>query len=171
MAVFIFLLALWLLFNGKITLDVVCVGAVVSGLVTWFAISVCGWTKSNRKTVLKVSGLLIEYAFVLLYEIIKANIDVMKVILLSRKNELKPQLITYNSLLQNEAIQTIMGNSITITPGTYTVGIYDSHIFVHALNSDFAKQEPDSNLNRRLIAIENAMLRSAQKLDEGGTGR
>ena len=62
--------------------------------------------------------------------------------------------------------QTILANSITITPGTYTVGIDGSILTVHALNADFAEGTPDSDLNRRLIALEERCRNMAKNAEE-----
>lgn len=157
MAIFITLFLFWLLFNGRVTWDVVGFGIVISGVVTWFAISICGWTKSNRLTVLRLGGQLLRYIAALFVEIIKANIAAIKVILFPKRNELRPQIFTFDSKLQHQELQTIMANSITITPGTYTVRIDDSRLMVHALNTEFMEGTPDSALNRSLIRMEEIM--------------
>lgn len=157
MAVFIFLFVFWLLFNGRITWDVVCFGLVISGLVTWFATSVCGWTKKNSNTILRLSGQLVMYALVAVIEIIKANIQTIKVILNPDKYGLAPRLFCFDCKLYREELQTLMANSITITPGTYTVGIYNNHLLVHALNSEFEIMEMTNVLNLRLMKIQESM--------------
>ena len=53
-----------------------------------------------------------------------------------------------------------------ITPGTYTVGIDGSILTVHALNADFAEGTPDSDLNRRLIALEERCRNMAKNAEE-----
>ena len=60
MAIFLFLFVFWLLFNGRITWDVVAFGLVISGFVTWFAVAICGWTKQNTKMILYLSGQIIH---------------------------------------------------------------------------------------------------------------
>ncbi len=168
MAIFLFLFAFWLMFNGRITWDVIAFGLVISGLVTWFAVAICGWTKHNTKMILSLSGQLIVYVCCLVVEIIKANIATIKVILFPRKYEVRPRLFTFDSKLQQEELQTIMANSITITPGTYTVVIYDNNLMVHALNSEFQEGTPDSLLNRRLIRMQETMDRIMDRKTEGG---
>ena len=168
MAIFLFLFVFWLLFNGRITWDVVAFGLVISGFVTWFAVAICGWTKQNTKMILYLSGQLIVYVFCLVVEIIKANIATIKVILFPKKYEIRPRLFTFDSHLEKEELQTIMANSITITPGTYTVVIYDNNLMVHALNSEFQERTPDSALNRRLIRMQETMSRLVDRKTEGG---
>ena len=101
-------------------------------------------------------------------EIIKANIATIKVILFPKKYEIRPRLFTFDSHLEKEELQTIMANSITITPGTYTVVIYDNNLMVHALNSEFQEGTPDSALNRRLIRMQETMSRLVDRKTEGG---
>ena len=78
----------------------------------------------------------------------------MRVILSPGLREVRPRIICFDSQLPRGFAQTILANSITITPGTYTIGIDGSRLTVHALTASFAEGTPDSDLNRRLIDLE-----------------
>ena len=65
-----------------------------------------------------------------------------------------PQIFRFDSGLHKTYLQTILANSITITPGTYTINIDGSVLTVHALNSEFAGGTPGSSLNLRLMDME-----------------
>ena len=157
MLIFLFFFALWLLFNGRLDWDVIGFGIVMSAAVTWFAIRVCGWSDARSRRALKIAWHLIRYAGCLFMEIIKANLATIGVILSPGCRMVRPQIFHFDSRLHKGFLQTILANSITITPGTYTLGIYDSTLMVHALNRDFAEGTPDSDLNRRLIAMETVL--------------
>lgn len=74
----------------------------------------------------------------LLVEIFKANIDVTKILL--SKNPAKSTTLFYTSPKQPSDLgKVIYANSITLTPGTYSIDIDDEHgILVHALSADGA---------------------------------
>ena len=99
----------------------------------------------------------------LIVEIIKANLATIRVILSRNCNQVRPQIFHFDSGLNRGFTQTILANSITITPGTYTAGIQNGTLTVHALNEEFAGGTPGSDLNRRLIAME-------KKLKTGAAG-
>lgn len=163
MLIFLFFFALWLLFNGRVSWDVIAVGLVLSAAVTVFAVKVCGWSSDRSRRILKLGGTLLDYFAHLFVEIIKANLAVLRVILSPGCRLVQPQIFTFDSRLSRRFAQTILANSITITPGTYTLGVRDGMLTVHALNGDFADGTPGSDLNLRLIALEDRL-----KTAEGG---
>jgi multicomponent Na+:H+ antiporter subunit E len=73
----------------------------------------------------------------LLWEIVKANIAVARVILHPRL-PISPVLFTVKASQRTELGRSIFANSITLTPGTVAVGTYDDTITVHALTRDGA---------------------------------
>ena len=154
MLMFLFFFALWLLFNGRCTADVIGFGLVFSAAVTVFAVKVCGWSAARSRRIVRLAGDLLRYFGCLFVEIIKANLATMRVILSPGCREAQPRIFCFDSHLQRGFAQTILANSITITPGTYTSGIDGSRLTVHALNPDFAEGTSESDLNRRLIDLE-----------------
>ena len=170
MLIFIFFFALWLLFNGRCTWDVVGFGLVFAAAVTVFAIKICGWSEERSRRIMKLSGSLVAYFSCLFVEIIKANLATMRVILSPKCRLVQPQIFHFDSHLQRGFAQTILSNSITITPGTYTLGVDGSTLTVHGLNAEFAEGTPDSDLNRRLMAIE-AQLKTIKEKSSGREGK
>ena len=154
--------ALWLLFNGRVTWDVIGFGLVLSALVTVFAVKICGWSTARSRKAIRIGWQLLCYAACLVVEIVKANLATLKVILSPKASQVRPQIFRFDSRLHKTYLQTILANSITITPGTYTIGIDGSVLTVHALNTEFAEGTPGSDLNLRLMAME-------QRLDGAGS--
>ncbi len=68
----------------------------------------------------------------LLWEILKANYDVAKIILDPRL-PVDPVLITYRTFLPHDLPRTVFSDSITLTPGTVTVELDDDLLSVHCL--------------------------------------
>lgn len=163
MLMFLFFFVLWLLFNGRLGWDILGFGLVLSALVTLFAVKVCGWSDRKSRRLLMIGWQLLCYAGCLVVEIVKANLAAIRVILSPGCRLVRPRIFHFESHLHRGFLQTILANSITITPGTYTLGIYDSTLMVHALNGDFAEGTPESDLNHRLMAMEETLGEKEEK--------
>jgi multicomponent Na+:H+ antiporter subunit E len=89
----------------------------------------------------------------LLWEIVKSNIAVAKVIL-SPKLPLSTSVMTTLGSQRSELGLTIYANSITLTPGTVTLGIDDNVLSVHALTVEAAEGVAAGDMDRRVSALE-----------------
>lgn len=144
----------FIVLNGRLTLEVALVGAVVCALADLLACKVLGWSIEKSKKALRLLPDIISYACVLVWEIIKANIAVIKVILDPAMKELDPIVFTLNSRLKDELSRTILADSITITPGTYTVATDDEKLTIHCLGDSFYLDEMQLVFQKRLVAIQ-----------------
>ena len=70
--------------------------------------------------------------------IIKANIDVIKLILTMKRSSVSPQMIEVDESLKTDLGAVIYANSITLTPGTVSVELTEDKILVHALTKEAA---------------------------------
>ncbi|MBR2562983.1 MAG: Na+/H+ antiporter subunit E [Eubacterium sp.] len=154
MLVFLALFLLWLLFNGRCTPDVIGFGIVLSMAVSVFAVKICGWSDRKARHFLRIIGQMIVYIFCLFFEIIKANLAVIRVILSPKDGRYAPRIFRFDSCLETKALETILADSITITPGTYTIGVEGRELVVHGLNKEFEDSTPGSGLNHRLIRMQ-----------------
>jgi multicomponent Na+:H+ antiporter subunit E len=68
----------------------------------------------------------------LLWQIVVASLQVAYVVLHPRM-PIEPSLITFNTKLPTMGSKVILGNSITLTPGTITVQISGDEFLVHTL--------------------------------------
>ena len=75
------------------------------------------------------------YLLYLLKEIVRENFDVLRFIY--RKGQPKPTLVRFNGGVQHESLRVLVANSITLTPGTYTVKLEGDEYAVHALDEYF----------------------------------
>ena len=66
MCVFLFLL--WLIFNGRVTLEICLFGVVVTGLVYAFCVAVLGYHPRNERRVLGRLGWYLQYGATLVWE-------------------------------------------------------------------------------------------------------
>ena len=116
---FALLFIFFIILNGTITVEIAGVGVVVCGLAALLAVKVLGWNKEKEKKLLRLIPDGFCYICLVVREIIKANIDVMKVIFSRDLKEMKPAIFTFDSGLKSEFARTVLSDSITITPGTY----------------------------------------------------
>ena len=66
----------------------------------------------------------IAYFIVLIYEIVKATIDVF--VRIVKGGKIDPVIVDIDTILERPISQTILANSITLTPGSVLVDL-DSH--------------------------------------------
>lgn len=85
-------------------------------------------------------------------EIVTSSILVARVVL-ARKVAVTPQLIVLEVESLCEVDQALLGNSITLTPGTLTLDAYDNRITVHALTQKAADDLLDGEMQRRVEAL------------------
>lgn len=82
----------------------------------------------------------IRYFFVFIYEVIQANLQVVKVVL-SPSLDITPGIIAYNMDVKSNGGITLLANSITLTPGTLTVDVSKDRrtLYIHALHMEDAR--------------------------------
>ena len=89
----------------------------------------------------------------LLWEIVKANVDVARRILHPRL-PIHPMLITVKAGQQRDLGRVIYANSITLTPGTVSVDLVGDEITVHALSREAAAGVQSGEMDRRVTKLE-----------------
>jgi len=148
------LLLLWMIFNGRVTLEVFLFGVVICGWLYWFISKYMGYNYKDEICYAKKIPLYLKYAVVLVWEIIKANIDVIKIIL-SPNMEIEPAIVKFRTDLESDAARVTLANSITLTPGTYTAGLENGDFVVQALDkSKFGEGLDDSVFVKQLRRLE-----------------
>jgi multicomponent Na+:H+ antiporter subunit E len=132
---FLALLVLWLVFASSMTVSNLVLGTLISGLITLFCHFFMGYSSKAFLASLKKLGAMLNYLGVLMLEIIKSNIAVIK--LIWRKEAPQPNLVHFKTKLKSDAFKVLVANSITLTPGTYTVVLDGQDYAVHALDASF----------------------------------
>jgi multicomponent Na+:H+ antiporter subunit E len=89
----------------------------------------------------------------LLWEILKANVDVAKRIL-SPSLPISPRLIKVRASQKRELGRVIYANSITLTPGTVSVRMEDDVITVHALTAEAADGVKTGVMDAKVTKLE-----------------
>ena len=132
---FVILLALWLVFAGSVTVTNLILGALISGLITLLCAKFMGYDSRRFYGSARKLPALLKYLAYLLKEIVRENFDVLRFIY--RKGQPKSTLVHFRSNLKSEALRVLVANSITLTPGTYTVRLEGDEFAVHALDEYF----------------------------------
>jgi multicomponent Na+:H+ antiporter subunit E len=73
------------------------------------------------------------YIIVLLWEIIKANFDVAYRVI-HPKMPIKPGIVVIKTRLKSDIAKMILANSITLTPGTFTLDVIGDKLLIHWIN-------------------------------------
>ena len=128
----VFLFILWIIFAGSITVTTVVEGLAVTALVTLFSWKFLDYHFMSPIWFFKKIAAILVYVIKLLKEIVLANIAVLKI--LYSKKEPKARVVHFKSDLDDEGLQTLAANSITLTPGTITVDLKDGEYLVHGLD-------------------------------------
>ncbi len=80
----------------------------------------------------------------LIWQIVVASLQVAAVVL-SPKMPIDPAMLKFKTKLPNDSAKVILGNSITLTPGTITVQVKEDEFMVHALmDASFTGIQDDS---------------------------
>lgn len=135
---FILFFLIWIIFNGRFTLEIAAFGLVISGVIYWF---ICRFLNySPKKDVFAARKLfqILHYAFTLVKEIIKANFAVIRMIMSSRY-EIEPAVVHFKTDLKTLPARIVLANSITLTPGTITVLLDNDEYVVHCLDKSLAE--------------------------------
>jgi multicomponent K+:H+ antiporter subunit E len=143
----------WILLQNQVTAGMVVFGIILGILIPW-ATSI--WWPDTPKGFRM--GKMVLYSFVVIWDIIVANIQVAWIVLTVPNTKLKPAWIVVPlELKQPEAI-TLLAGTITLTPGTVSADLSDEghSLLVHVLHTD----DPDAvrddikvRYERRLLEI------------------
>ena len=93
------------------------------------------------------------YFLWLSWEIIKANIDVVRRIW-QRSPDISPTVFTVKASQQSDVGKVIYANSITMTPGTVTLDVQDNTFEVHALTRESAESLQQGRMDRQVKRLE-----------------
>ena len=97
-------------------------------------------------------GRAVYYFFWLFYQVLVAGFHVLFVIM-RPSLPIKPTLVTFKADLPSSHARMILGNSITLTPGTLTVDIEDDLFTIHALDSNSYSGIEDDSMPRQVLSL------------------
>ena len=145
--------ALWVVLNGRWTTEIALFGVAFAVLAYVFSCCFMGFSLKTDLRIFRRIGKGIRYGWMLLGEIIKANLTVIRMVL-DLEFEPKPQLVKFNSGLKKERHRVVLANSITLTPGTITCLLEEDEFLVHALDESLVEGLDDGVMITRLKEME-----------------
>ena len=128
----------WVILNGKITVEILIFGLLLSAAVFLFANRLMNHTLKKELAFYRCIPLFLAFAGVLAAELLKANLSVISLIV-SPKKETVPKIMQFRTNLRTKAARAMLANAITITPGTITAELSDDQYTIHCLDEDFAE--------------------------------
>jgi len=146
---FVFYFVIWLLLSGHydpLLLTLGVLSCITCLYVTWKAKFI-----DEEGLPLHLLIRLPIYTVWLFKEIIKANIDTAKIIILNNPD---PQNFRVKSSQKTEAGKVTYANSITLTPGTVTTELDGDVLEVHALSSDMADDVKSGVMDKKVSWLE-----------------
>lgn len=150
---FLLFFLVWIIFNGRITLEITLFGIVIAAVIFAFVCKFMDYSVKKELLFWKKSVYLARYFVVLVVEIIKANIAVLHLIL-SVSEEVEPTMIRFKANLKSDFCKFLLANSITLTPGTITVSLDKNEYVVHCLDKTLAEGIEDSVFVQMLEKLE-----------------
>lgn len=143
----------WIIFNANITLEIAIFGIVITAVIFVFLCKCMDYSFKKELVFYRLLPYFAVYFFVLLWEILKADIVMLGFVVLD-KYENEPQIIRFKTNLTDETCKVLLANSITLTPGTITVDVNDDVYTVHCFDRDMAYGIDSSVFVRLLTKIE-----------------
>ena len=150
---FILLFLFWLMMMGSITTEIVIFGLLISAAIYFLMYKLFGITPKKELRYISLAWYAPMFLFLMLREVIKANLAVLKVIFSGTKHP-ESVIVTRRFPLVTEFARNVLANSITLTPGTLSVEVTDDVFTVHGLESSFADGLDDWVVLKFLMKIE-----------------
>ena len=150
---FILLLLIWFIFNGKITWELTVLGMILCACIYFFMCRFMDYSLKKDVSLMRRSVSFLYYTGVLIVEIIKSNLQVMHLTLTDREI-VEPVIISYRTRLRSKLGRVILANSITLTPGTITISLEEDELVIHCLDKTIAEGIENSTFEQRLERME-----------------
>lgn len=151
LSVFIILFGFWIAFSGHWDPLHLGFGLACAGLVAGLSHDLLFPDPPTHRTVAR-AWRFCAYVPWLLWEIVKANLHVLGLVV--RPARIRPQVVRFRTMLSQDLSKQLLGNSITLTPGTITLDIEDDGVFhVHALSDKTAEGLLSGEMERRVAHV------------------
>ena len=143
----------WLILIPSYTIENIIAGLLTCLGALWFSSELL--IEEEQASIYTKKGIILYFRYVyhLTIEIVKANIDVAKIVL-STKMDIQPHFFKVPLHVHKDLNKVIYANAITLTPGTLSVDIEDDYILVHALTNAAANGIEGSILEEGIIELE-----------------
>ena len=148
-ALALLLVAAWLLWSGIYKPLLLWLGAFSCVLSLYIAHRVGFFEQS---TGLHLLPRLPRFSLWLLVEIVKSSLEVFRLVL-DPKLPISPTVVEIKAEPEGEVGQVLLANSITLTPGTVTLDVFDNRLLVHCITREGAQAIEAGDANRRIAEL------------------
>jgi len=124
--------ALWLALTSKLDWPELITGGVLCLIVSFLAVHIYSKLGLPPLSIKRILFSLL-YIIVLFWEIIKANFDVAYRVI-HPKMPIRPGIVVIKTRLKSDLAKMILANSITLTPGTFTLDVIGDKLLIHWIN-------------------------------------
>ncbi len=142
---------LWFLLSGYMLPLILSLGAVSIAGVVWLAHRMDVIDHESHPVHMAPKGA--GYYVWLMWEIVKANIDVTMAILRG-PSALQPKVFKLKASQVSDVGRVAYANSITLTPGTVTIFVDDDEFTVHSLTPVAKEGLETGDMDRRVSELE-----------------
>ncbi len=129
MYLFVFLLLVWLALTSSFNLQKLTAGILISLILSSFLSKAYAGLGLPQLSIKRI-GFFLVYIFIVFWEIVKANLDVAYRIIHPRM-PINPGIVVIKTNLKQDIAKLILANSITLTPGTFTLDILGDNLLIH----------------------------------------
>jgi len=143
---FMLLMVFWVVLTASLAAAGLVLGALCSAATAAFTVVVLGCALDEDFT-LPVLLRLPFFAAALVWEIIKANVDVA-LIIVNPRLPIDPRITSYRTYLRGDLQKTFFADSITLTPGTVTLEVEGDTLYVHCLAAHHEEGLHEGRLER-----------------------
>ena len=123
---------LWLALIPKLGWQELICGTLVCLIISLFGAGIYSKLDFPPLSIKRILFLLV-YLIVLFWEVIKANFDVAYRVI-HPKMPIKPGIVVIKTRLKSDIAKMILANSITLTPGTFTLDVIGDKLLIHWIN-------------------------------------
>lgn len=150
---FIVLLLIWLIFNGKITWELTVLGVILCACIYFFMCRFMDYSIRKDLMLIRRSVYILHYVGVLIAEIIKSSMQVLHLVLTDREVA-EPVIVSHRTRLKTGLGRALLANSVTLTPGTITISLEGDELIIHCLDKTMAEGFDDLIFEKLLEKIE-----------------
>lgn len=143
----------WVIFNGTITAEIAVIGAVIVLFMFAFICKFMDYSVKREILLYKKSIYFLWYIVILVAEIVKANMAVIRLIT-SNSEVVEPVMVRVHTNLRSNFCRVLLANSITLTPGTITISLDGDEYVVHCLDKSLSEGMEDSVFVKMLEKLE-----------------
>lgn len=151
MAAIAMLFAIWVLWGALMKTPVWQLGLASCALVLWLTIRM----ELLRYDLLGMHLLhrMPRYWLWLVWQMVLSNLQVLRLVL-GPRSALKPCVVEFEAEAGSPFALALLGNSITITPGTLTIDVDGRRMTVHCLTREAGEDLLAGGMNRRIAQVD-----------------